>query len=82
VFVDRRVAPGFEELLVAAVGKFQPGDPLLPETNLGPLISAAAVARYEQLAAARADWLILWFRPKRSRPANAAITLARRSAAA
>jgi acyl-CoA reductase-like NAD-dependent aldehyde dehydrogenase len=64
VFVDRRVAPEFEELLIAAVGKFQPGDPLLPETNLGPLISAAAVARYEQLAAARADWLILGSAPK------------------
>ena len=58
VLVDRHIASRFEELLVAAFGKFQPGDPLLPETNLGPLINAAALARYEKLAAAPADWLI------------------------
>jgi acyl-CoA reductase-like NAD-dependent aldehyde dehydrogenase len=58
VLVDRHIASRFEELLVAAFARFQPGDPLLPETKLGPLINAAAVARYEQLAAASADWVI------------------------
>ena len=64
VLIDRGIAPRFEELLVVALAKFQPGDPLLPETNLGPLISAEAVARYQQLAAAPADWLIPGSAPK------------------
>ena len=58
VLVDARVARDFEPLLIAAFAKFSPGDPLLPGTKLGPLISAAAVARYERLIAARADWII------------------------
>jgi acyl-CoA reductase-like NAD-dependent aldehyde dehydrogenase len=57
VLVDARVVAGFEEALVAALAKYQPGDPLDPATKLGPLISAAAEARYEQLIDAPGDWL-------------------------
>jgi acyl-CoA reductase-like NAD-dependent aldehyde dehydrogenase len=57
LFVDERVAKEFEEKLVAAMAKFQPGDPLDAETKLGPLISTAAVERFERLIGAEADWL-------------------------
>jgi acyl-CoA reductase-like NAD-dependent aldehyde dehydrogenase len=58
VLVDARIATQFEEALVAAFSKFQPGDPLQPETKLGPLISAAAVSRFQQLCAGKAEWII------------------------
>jgi acyl-CoA reductase-like NAD-dependent aldehyde dehydrogenase len=58
VLVDARVAGQFEALLGTAIAKFKPGDPLQAETKLGPLISAAAVARFQQLAAEPADWII------------------------
>jgi acyl-CoA reductase-like NAD-dependent aldehyde dehydrogenase len=58
VLIDRRIAAEFEGRLTSAFGKYQPGDPMLPMTKLGPLINATAVLRYEQLAAASADWLI------------------------
>ncbi len=58
VLVDARVSAKFEELLATAFAKFQPGDPLKPETKLGPLISAAAFTRFQALTAVRADWII------------------------
>jgi acyl-CoA reductase-like NAD-dependent aldehyde dehydrogenase len=58
VLVDARVAAKFEEALVAALAKYQPGDPLQSETKLGPLISAAAVERYAHLIGASAEWLV------------------------
>jgi acyl-CoA reductase-like NAD-dependent aldehyde dehydrogenase len=58
VFVDARVSPKFEEALVAALAKYLPGDPLQPETRLGPLISAAAYAKFQHLTARRGDWIV------------------------
>ncbi len=59
VIVERPVAAEFQRLFLAALAAFQPGDPLLPETRLGPLINAAAVARYERLLAeTEGDWLL------------------------
>lgn len=57
VIADARVVAKFEEALLAALGKYQPGDTLDPATKLGPLISAAAVERYEHLTRAPADWI-------------------------
>ena len=58
VIVERSVATEFEQKFLAALAVFQPGDPLSLTTKLGPLISAAAVARYEKLCAeAPGDWL-------------------------
>ncbi len=59
VIVERSVASKFEQHLIGALAAFQPGDPLSLTTKLGPLISAAAVARYEKLCAEiRGDWLL------------------------
>ncbi len=49
VLVDRRAARPFLEKLAAALEAFVPGDPLLPETKLGPVISDKAVERYVRL---------------------------------
>jgi acyl-CoA reductase-like NAD-dependent aldehyde dehydrogenase len=49
VLVHERVAAEFIERLCASLGRYEPGDPLDAATNLGPLISEAAVLRYAQL---------------------------------
>ena len=59
VIVERPVAAEFQRRLLDALAIFQPGDPLLPATKLGPVISAAAVARYERLLAeTQGAWLL------------------------
>jgi acyl-CoA reductase-like NAD-dependent aldehyde dehydrogenase len=50
VIVEQSVAPDFIPRFLEALRGFEPGDPLLPTTRLGPLINAAAVARYEKLS--------------------------------
>jgi acyl-CoA reductase-like NAD-dependent aldehyde dehydrogenase len=57
IIVERAVAADFQRLFLDALTAFQPGDPLLAETRLGPAISAAAVGRYERLLGA-GDWLL------------------------
>jgi acyl-CoA reductase-like NAD-dependent aldehyde dehydrogenase len=57
VIVDRRVADAFVPLLLASLDRFVPGDPLDPSTTLGPLISDAAVARYERLTREPGEWI-------------------------
>ena len=47
VFVHRSRAAELERRLVAAYGQVRIGDPLDPDTLMGPLIDAAAVGRYE-----------------------------------
>jgi betaine-aldehyde dehydrogenase len=55
VFVERSVFDGFVEKFVAATKKLVVGDPAKPETQLGPLVSAAQRATVEEfLADARA----------------------------
>ncbi len=59
VIVERPVAAEFQRRFLDALAAFQPGDPLLPETRLGPLINAAAVARYERLLGELpGEWLL------------------------
>jgi acyl-CoA reductase-like NAD-dependent aldehyde dehydrogenase len=59
IIVEKSVVARFEELLLNALQRYVPGDPLKAETTLGPLISAAAVARYEHLLDSLAgDWLL------------------------
>ncbi|MDR3403606.1 MAG: aldehyde dehydrogenase family protein [Chthoniobacter sp.] len=59
VIVERAVASDFLQRFLAALQTFEPGDPLLPTTKLGPLISAAAVTRYEKLCQEmRGTWLL------------------------
>lgn len=59
VIVERSVAMEFQRLFLNALAAFSPGDPLLPETRLGPVISAAAVARYERLQSELpGEWLL------------------------
>jgi acyl-CoA reductase-like NAD-dependent aldehyde dehydrogenase len=58
VIVEQSVAADFQERFLAALEAFQPGDPLLAATTLGPVISAGAVARYEKLCAEiDGEWL-------------------------
>lgn len=59
VIVEKSVATEFERKFLKALAVFQPGDPLSQTTKLGPLISAAAVMRYEKLCAEiPGDWLL------------------------
>jgi gamma-glutamyl-gamma-aminobutyraldehyde dehydrogenase len=58
VLVDGSIARDFEQALLASVKRYVPGDPLLPETKLGPLISQAAVDRYERLITEQVDWVL------------------------
>ncbi|MEA3212083.1 MAG: RHH-type transcriptional regulator, proline utilization regulon repressor / proline dehydrogenase [Chthoniobacter sp.] len=59
VIVERPAAAEFQGLFLEALAAFQPGDPLLSATRLGPLINAPAVARYEKLLAETpGDWLL------------------------
>ena len=55
--VDERVAGDFEKRLLASLQRYQPGDPMRLETQLGPLISRAAVERYAALTREKAVWL-------------------------
>jgi succinylglutamic semialdehyde dehydrogenase len=59
VDVEKSVADCFLGKLAAALEKFVPGNPFLPETRMGPLISEAAVDRYLRLTAAKdRDWIL------------------------
>ncbi len=59
IIVEQSVAPAFEQRFLAALAAFQPGDPLLPATRLGPVINTAAVERYERLlASAGTEWIL------------------------
>jgi len=51
VLVERSLMPELEQRLVAAYRQIRIGDPLAAETLMGPLIDAAAVARYEEVVA-------------------------------
>jgi acyl-CoA reductase-like NAD-dependent aldehyde dehydrogenase len=57
VIVDRRVAADFVPLLMKSIERYVPSDPLDPNTTLGPLISDAAVKRYERLTREPGEWL-------------------------
>jgi succinylglutamic semialdehyde dehydrogenase len=59
IIVEKPVAMEFQERLLTALAAYQPADPLQTTTKLGPLINAAAVARYEKLLAETAgEWLL------------------------
>jgi acyl-CoA reductase-like NAD-dependent aldehyde dehydrogenase len=65
VIVERSVAGPFQRKFLEALAAYVPGDPLLPETKLGPVISAAAVARYEKLLT---ELRGAWLQPGRAEP--------------
>jgi len=48
ILVDRGVEEEFAKKLHLSLGRYEPGDPLLESTMLGPLISAAAVERHQK----------------------------------
>ncbi len=59
VIVERPVAAEFQHRFLAALTAFQPADPLLATTKLGPVISAAAAARFARLLAETpGEWLL------------------------
>jgi acyl-CoA reductase-like NAD-dependent aldehyde dehydrogenase len=58
VMVEDAVAAEFEQLLLKELDRYVPGDPMSPDTKLGPLVSVSAVERYARLTALDADrWL-------------------------
>jgi len=58
VFVHRSREDDFLARLLADLALYQPGNPLAETTKMGPLISAAAVARYRALTALDVgDWI-------------------------
>jgi len=59
VFVHRSRLEDFLARLLVDLATYQPGDPLSETTKMGPLISAAAVARYRQLTALDVgEWIL------------------------
>lgn len=59
VIVEHRVAGDFMPRFLAALQEYEPGDPMLTTTKLGPLISADAVERYERLRdRLKGTWLL------------------------
>jgi len=64
ILVDEKIADAFAERLLLAVAVYQPGDPLKEATKLGPLISEAAVEKFEQLAGESGDWLLRGSAPR------------------
>ncbi len=51
IYVHRSLYDEFVEAYVAEVHRYKLGDPLDPETNLGPVVNAAAAARIREQAA-------------------------------
>ncbi|MGH2808088.1 MAG: aldehyde dehydrogenase family protein [Actinomycetota bacterium] len=49
VFVQRRVADTFQDKLLAEVEKLKTGDPLDPETDVGPLVDHSALEKVSSL---------------------------------
>lgn len=58
ILVDEKAETAFTEKFLASLQRYVPGDPCEESTTLGPLVSAAAVARYEKLLAASGQWLM------------------------
>ena len=59
VIVDRRVASEFLPRFLTALQEYEPGDPMLTTTRLGPLISTDAVDRYTRLCdRMKGAWLL------------------------
>lgn len=59
VIVEKKVAADFLPRFLTALQGYEPGDPLLAGTRLGPVISTAAVERYEKLCdSLRGSWLL------------------------
>jgi acyl-CoA reductase-like NAD-dependent aldehyde dehydrogenase len=81
ILVDEKAADAFAERLLPAVAAYRPGDPLKDSTKLGPLISEAAVERFEQLADERATGCFAALHHERP-TANAATSSPRQSGAA
>jgi 1-pyrroline-5-carboxylate dehydrogenase len=61
ILVHRSLEPRFVEALVARAGKIVVGDPTRADVYMGPVIDAAAVARFERAAGeARSDGEVLF----------------------
>ncbi len=59
ILVHEKVVSAFTEKFLVSLRRYVPGDPREESTTLGPLVNAAAVARYEKLlAAAPGLWLL------------------------
>jgi len=58
ILVAESIRDRFIERLIVAMERFQPGDPLKDQTTLGPLISASAMGRFEEMSRSTSDWLL------------------------
>jgi len=71
IYVDRMIAGEFTQRIHEYVARFEVGDPLKPDTDLGPLISAEAARRVEdQVARAVSDGATLALGGRRCQPSG------------
>jgi len=69
IYVEERIAPEFIDRLIACVGGLSVGDPMDPTVDIGPLISAEALATVErQMKEAAAQGATLALGGRRIRP--------------
>ena len=58
LIIDEQIEAKFLPLLLGSLKRYEPGDPLLATTKLGPLANAASLERYIKLTSASADWIL------------------------
>jgi acyl-CoA reductase-like NAD-dependent aldehyde dehydrogenase len=58
ILVAESIRNRFAEKLLSEMARYKPGDPLRDTTTLGPLISDAALRRFEEIAKQPSDWLL------------------------
>ncbi len=58
LIIDQQIEGEFLPLLLRSLERYEPGDPMLATTKLGPLANAASLERYIQLTSASADWIL------------------------
>lgn len=58
ILVQKGIEGAFLEKFLISLGRYQPGDPRLETTLLGPLVSAAALSRFENALKSPGDWVL------------------------
>ncbi len=58
ILVQKGIEEAFLEKFLISLGRYQPGDPRLETTLLGPLVSAAALSRFENVLKSPGDWVL------------------------
>jgi succinylglutamic semialdehyde dehydrogenase len=72
--VERAIYPAFQAKLIEKLARLRVGDPLAPDVFMGPLISAAALERYQAVLAASGATLLAGGGPVRDVPHGAYVS--------